>query len=219
MSDKQPNNLELWNSVCQTDPKHTKKANNGKYDFTAVDPQHQLQKATELFGPYGKAWGLKECHFRHHSVGEKEALILDAVFYYPDGEFEVYADMPYRWNDDAYKKITTLARSKALSTLGFNADVYLGQYDDEHYVKDMQAKYADEDQLRKMIFSAIRKASTAAILQSSRDRLDELRGNGAINKPLYDEGLQLISEQEKQLSNGAPPLDEQDAIRQQEIEA
>ena len=49
-------NLLLWNAVCKTDPKHTKKVTFGR-SFTAIDPHSQIMKATEQFGPVGEGWG------------------------------------------------------------------------------------------------------------------------------------------------------------------
>jgi hypothetical protein len=43
---------------------------------------------------------------------------------------------------DAPKKATTDALTKALSQLGFNADVFLGKFDDNKYVEDMKREFA-----------------------------------------------------------------------------
>src|SRR5689334_19053904 len=54
-------NMRVWNAVCRTDPKHTKRVNQ-RGGFTAIDAQYQIMEATRQFGPVGEGWG--------YSVGE-----------------------------------------------------------------------------------------------------------------------------------------------------
>lgn len=201
MSDQHSTNMEIWRQVCETDPKHVKKVDI-RGGFTSPDPQIQLRRATELFGPYGTAWGIKQCQWGMIEQEPKWTMTLDAVFFYPGGQFEISVDMPFRANDDCRKKLLTAARSKALSLLGFNADIFIGQYDDERYVSDMRTKFADEDKLRETMLKAIRTSQTDDALAKCRERLDDLRGDNAINKTLYDEALQAIEEQQRELSAG-----------------
>ena len=49
-------NLAIWNAVCRTDPKHTKRVNQ-RGGFTAIDAQYQIMEATRQFGPIGQGWG------------------------------------------------------------------------------------------------------------------------------------------------------------------
>ena len=44
------NNMEVWNRVCNTDPRHTKQVDT-RGGFTAIDAMYQVQNATEVFGP------------------------------------------------------------------------------------------------------------------------------------------------------------------------
>lgn len=48
-------------------------------------------------------------------------------------------------DEEAPKKSLTDAESKALSALGFSADVHLGLFDDSKYVNDLSAKVAEAD--------------------------------------------------------------------------
>lgn len=216
MSAEQNNPLELWNRVCKTDPNHTKQADNGKYKFTCVDPQHQLHEATAMWGPYGGKWGLKELRYSHHEIDAKHTIVLNATFFCPQATFEVCADMPFRWNDDAYKKLLTAARSKSLSLLGFNADVFLGQYDDERYVQEMRNKYADQDELRVTMLNVIADCHSDAQLEKCRERVKNMYSNNTINKTLRDECLEAIDGWQPP-QNGAPSKSEQEKIRQQEL--
>ena len=49
-------NTTIWDQVCKTDPRHTKKVNQ-RGGFTAIDAHYQVQRATEVFGPVGIGWG------------------------------------------------------------------------------------------------------------------------------------------------------------------
>ena len=47
-------------------------------------------------------------------------------------------------DDECYKKVSTDALTKGLSKLGFNADVFLGQWDDNRYVSQMKKEFAEK---------------------------------------------------------------------------
>lgn len=153
-------NLKLWNQVCETDPTHTKKVAYGKFKFTAIDAQYQIKRATELWGPYGTDWGLKDCVYsviREVQLFEKDyktketiesirsEIVLDAVFFYPDGNFDISSDMIYVAGGECRKKLLTDVTTKALSKLGFNSDVFEGKFDDNKYVQTMLAKHAKKE--------------------------------------------------------------------------
>jgi hypothetical protein len=129
------NNLELWQKVCTTDPKHTKKVSFGR-KFTAVDAMYQIKIATEQFGPYGSKWGVKALVYDNVTKPNGDILeaIIEGVFYYPGGEFPLSVDMVYKVGNDTRKKLLTSLTSKALSKLGFNADIFMGRFDDNNYV-------------------------------------------------------------------------------------
>lgn len=138
METSSPNgNMVLWDSVCTTDPRFAKKQTFGA-KLTAVNAQSQLRRATELWGPYGgeAGWGLRNLRFDliRAPGGDTatpetiQAIAVVAEFYWPGGAFEIAADIPYSPRDDCYKKVLTAARSKALLTLGFNADIPLKEF-------------------------------------------------------------------------------------------
>jgi len=138
------NNLELWDKVGTTDPKMTKEVKFGR-KFTAIDPIYQIRKATEQFGSYGKGFGLREIvHNFTDFVDERgnSVLITSAIFFYPGGEFplttssKMFTGKEPKYDEDVFKKIETDLTTKALSKLGFNADVFLGKFDDNKYVAD-----------------------------------------------------------------------------------
>lgn len=146
MPAKKKDNMELWNKYCETNPNITKRVQT-RGGFTAIDAQAQLQQATELFGPFGIAWGLDNLTYTVIADGKDSpiGISLQADFYYSfndkSGRFPLASDMVYKANDDCFKKLRTDCITKALSQLGFAADVFLGKFDDNKYVAEMNKKY------------------------------------------------------------------------------
>jgi hypothetical protein len=136
-------NLRIWNAVCKTDPAHTKRVNQ-RGGFTAIDAQYQIMEATRQFGPVGEGWGYDVGEFQivgplivvpvtlwHGSRDHKFGPILGCA--------EMVGQRPDR---DAPKKAVTDAITKGLSQLGFNADVFLGKFDDNKYLEDLKKEFA-----------------------------------------------------------------------------
>lgn len=138
----QNKNLELWEQVCTTDPNHTKRVNQ-RGGFTAINATYQMRQATEQWGAYGSKWGVDNCKYIYVR-DEKNKIIelaLEAEFYYPDGRFPLSADARYSPGQDCRKKVLTDLTTKALSKLGFSADVFLGMYDDNKYINHVRAMF------------------------------------------------------------------------------
>ena len=154
-------NIELWESVSETNPKYTKTFSRaGGFSGTSVNATYCIKKATEVFGAIGKAWGYvidKEQMLIGHSLGNetftKVHCVQVSLWYMLDGK---RYDVPPQFgqttfvgsnkngiftDEEAPKKSITDAVTKGLSLLGFNADIFLGQYDDNKYVNDMNDKY------------------------------------------------------------------------------
>ena len=141
-------NLDLWNKVEKTNPLHTKSANVRGNKITAIAPQTQIKNATEQFGSYGKTWGFKSIDFDYSMVSVNNVIVFKGVFFYPEGEFPIvssigaYMDKACKMPDqDFAKKAETDALTKALSKLGFNADVFMGLFDDHKYVQMMKDEF------------------------------------------------------------------------------
>lgn len=137
-------NLALWNAVCQTDQAFTKKVTM-RGGFTSINPTYQCRMATEQWGPQGAAWGIKDIRWEFHG----ESIIVSGTFWYPDGEFVQAVDDHWKDGDDTMKKCLTELQSKALSRLGFNADIFEGRWDDNRYVMDDQRDATPERQPRR----------------------------------------------------------------------
>lgn len=155
-------NMKLWDAVEKTDLSFTKHvAQRGGY--TAISPQYQLMKATEQFGAYGAGFGLSKSDMSFELFESTGIVIHKAEFFYVlDGkryEFPITNAIEAarttkngRFVDtDFAKKVETNTVSKALSKLGFNADVFMGMLEDNSYVQELQneialAKADDKDQ-------------------------------------------------------------------------
>jgi len=144
--EQQEQNLELWNSVCMTDPSHTKAVNFGR-KITAIDPYRQIQNATAQFGAAGVGWGWSVSNIQHLPTNEVCVLIRlwhgdDDRFIEQWGQASLYIDKDEKKKDtDCMKKATTDGITKCLSCLGFNADVFLGKFDDNKYVNDAKKHF------------------------------------------------------------------------------
>tara|TARA_R110002020_G_scaffold473701_1_gene703350 strand:- start:1297 stop:1851 length:555 start_codon:yes stop_codon:yes gene_type:complete len=148
------NNLELWERVQKTDPKHTKKAKIGGMSITAVAPQYQILNATREFGVYGQTWGFKNIDFDFTLVEKFKLVVLKATFFSPEGECQIvnsskiYMDRAETMVDaDFAKKMETDALTKVLSKMGFNADIFMGRFDDVKYVNEMKAEFKEKPSL------------------------------------------------------------------------
>ena len=138
-------NLELWNKVSKSDPKYLKKISFGRRSFTAIDPQYQVRCITEAFGPVGQGWGwTNETRFINLSNGDT-AVVADVCIWTVDkansfGPFsgcrKFFDAAKGRLNEDAPKMAITDGLTKAISHLGFNADVFLGEMDGNKYAAD-----------------------------------------------------------------------------------
>lgn len=139
--------MSLWDMVCKTDPDFTKQSEQ-KGGFTSINPYYQIREATRLWGPYGNNWGLEDVEIKMNS--DLGMVLLNAKFFCPETRFTIYnAIEPIsakgRRDADFLKKLETDTLTKALSKLGFNADVFMSQFDDLNYV----AERAAESQLEK----------------------------------------------------------------------
>ena len=143
-------NLELWRKVEKTNPKYTKQANVGGNKITSIAPQYQIMNVTEQFGSYGKTWGFKNIELDYTLVPEFNLIVFKAIFFYPDGEFptinsiKMFIDNAKLKIDDNFaKKLETDTLTKAISKLGFNADIFMGKFDDTRYLAEITKEFAE----------------------------------------------------------------------------
>jgi uncharacterized short protein YbdD (DUF466 family) len=165
-------NLKLWNSVCKTDPNHTKKVNQ-RGGFTAIDAHYQVQCATKAFGPIGEGWG-----FETSTPIFQNTMIVVPVYVWHGkrensfgpilGCAEMFGNRP---DADAPKKATTDGITKALSMLGFNADVFLGKFDDNKYVNQMKKEFSEPHMTREEAVAKIQGAKSLPDLKEAWEQI------------------------------------------------
>jgi hypothetical protein len=139
-------NLRIWSQVEKTDPAHTKKVNLG-HSFTAISAAYQIKRATETFGPIGEGWGYDAGEPIFHDL----MVFVPVTLWHGDRTHKFgpmfggaeWKNQKGRIDSDALKKATTDALTKLLSQLGFNADVFLGLFDDNKYVAELKAEFAE----------------------------------------------------------------------------
>ena len=199
------NNLDLWERVEKTDPDFVKDASIGKRKITAIDPQYQLKNATREFGQYGSKWGLKDIEWGMIDIGDTKLATISAIFFTPNGEVATGNSMKMSYmskgygdksgyiviDDDYRKKLMTNTLSKELSRLGFNADVFMGKWDDEKYVQTLAEEKAQGK-------AEIEKARVTKDLEEIKD-VEKLREYYTKNKGLGVEIEKLITDKGKEL--------------------
>jgi hypothetical protein len=207
MSDK---NMQIWAQVEKTDTRFTKKAKVNGQDITSLSGTAMVMRATELFGPVGIGWGWKiieerfdEGHEIYVGEGDKRSCIgreightlKIALWFTQDGqrgEIEQYGCTRYQYktsygmttDGEAPKKSLTDAIKKALSMLGFSADVFLGLFDDQAYVNQLKEEQAIEQAADK----------DAEILRQKQERLDWLNSAvETIGKAVTSHELKMLN--------------------------
>ena len=207
-------NTEIWDQVSVTPPEMTKDVRFGKRHYTTIDPQWQLLEATKLWGPYGHKWGLRNIDWTIVETNEVDrespyklsAIVLKAEFFYPldDGKevsFEIMNDDRFRANEECLKKLVTNTRSKALSWVGFSADVFMGKFDDLGYVRDLETRFGDQNKLVTAVMAKVKTAKDAGELDKYRERLKKMIVEKTIdNAALGRELLDAVDDREQELS-------------------
>lgn len=163
-------NMSIWKLVEKTDVRYTKEARVGGQNITSLNGTAMIMKATEVFGPAGIGFGWSVLDERYdkgvemfYGEGDKRVSLgfelnhtVKISFWFKlngeRGEIEQYGCTPYLYKSkfgtttdgEAPKKSLTDAIKKALSMLGFSADVFLGLFDDRDYVAQRTEEVAIE---------------------------------------------------------------------------
>ena len=194
---KKNSNMKLWDSVEKTNPKYTKKVNQ-RGGFTAIGAQYQLRTATETFGSFGTGWGVRsETIEKWEDVGLAVYQAHLWYYYEVDGdkvselhEFPIHSSIKYhnngRVDDDFFKKVATDALTKGLSKLGFNADVFMGKFDDNKYVNKLTNMNGT---WKKEVTDA-----SDGLSESDKESILNYVKNGSINSNNYKKALSRIDE-------------------------
>lgn len=149
--------LRHWNILGKTDPRHTKPFQRaGGFRGTATRPIWTEYRLTEHFGPCGIGWGCDEPAFSLIPAGD-ELLVFCTLcaWYMEDGKraslYGIGGDKVLakdknglRTNDEAYKAAFTDALGNAFKHVGAGADIHMGLFEDDKYVREMRREFGDE---------------------------------------------------------------------------
>lgn len=147
-----PGNTRFWDAVCETDPAHTTKINQ-RGGFTAICAQYQRHQATKLWGPEGEGWEV-DAKYDTLEIGDTTLAIVDLQLKWREKTTDEWRkcqpqrgasvlNAKGRIDTDAFKKAGTDAMTASLAkSIGFNADVFLGKFDDNKYVAEMKRKHS-----------------------------------------------------------------------------
>jgi hypothetical protein len=215
-------NMNLWDSVYTTDPAHTKKfQKKGGLKGTTAAPMYLIRKATALWGPMGEKWGVRivseHCvdgaplfHETLGLVGREVLHVVQIELIHPTGTVPAFGQTILAGKDkngfftdeDAPKKSLTDALTKALSWLGFSADIYMGLYDDAKYVEAVRKEIAEK------------KAGDAGktLKEETMKTLNEAAEQGivalrAVYRTLSDEAKEICSSENANLKARADAAD------------
>jgi hypothetical protein len=203
-------NLSIWGAVEKTEPSATKQSQVSGRTETSINGTYMFKRATEQFGPCGIGWGYEIAEERMdrgapiqfdaegNPIEYSETHTIKLRFWYKLGEdfgsILSYGHTQYKYmagqgdnrymrvDGEAPKKSLTDAIKKALSMLGFSADIFMGQFDDREYVQEQvnaellkKADDKDEEALRQRKEYEDWKSNNLAAMQKAVS-LNELQG-------------------------------------------
>lgn len=162
MKDANKDNFALWNRHADVDPKFTKPISGKDYGGTSPNPQYVIRCLTEMFGPVGKGFGWSVLAEAFEPLGDTHLHWCRIRFWWRDEQGEhsveeygqtkaayVTSKGSHRVDEDAPKKSLTDAIIKGASHLGVAANIFLGRWDDQKYVAQVNAEYRDEERKEK----------------------------------------------------------------------
>lgn len=149
-------NLRIWEALYKTDPKHTKPFTRaGGFKGTATRPIWLTKRLTEHFGPAGIGWGMEKPDFQTVSAGDEILVFCTVALWYVEGAkrglvYGVGGDKVLAkrqsggfTNDEAFKASYTDALSNAMKQIGVSADIHMGMFEDDKYVREVTEEFSD----------------------------------------------------------------------------
>jgi hypothetical protein len=156
MTETPEHNLRHWSRFDDIDPKFTKAITGKPYKGTSPNPQYVIRCLTEIFGPVGVGFGWHVIVEGFQPLGEKTLHWCRIQFWHTDraNAFESYGQTMavYKTKDgflmvdeDAPKKSLTDAIIKAASHVGIAANIFLGRWEDQKHLAEVEAEYRAKD--------------------------------------------------------------------------
>ena len=175
------NHMELWDKVKVTDPAAVKKITGKPYQGNSPKPYWLIERATEVFGPIGKGWGVTVKSERFERLSDTDVLhvAVVSVWYTVDGERTQTFDQmggtkacymtgkgALMVDEDAGKKSVTDGMVKCLSMIGFAGDIFSGMWDDSKYVEWAGDQYRPQPDVA-AILKGIANSSSIDLLKTN----------------------------------------------------
>lgn len=149
-------NLSLWDQFADIDPKFTKPISGKDYGGTSPNAHYVIRCLTEMFGPIGQGFGWHVIAENIEHFGETAVHWCRIEFWHTDRKntFETYGQtkMAYKTqkgyikvDEDAPKKSMTDAVTKAAAQVGVAANIFLGRWDDNQYVQEVNREFRQKE--------------------------------------------------------------------------
>ncbi len=148
-------NMRHWKRFEDIDPAFTKPITGKAYKGTSPNPQYVIRCLTEIFGPVGVGFGWTVAAEDFTPMGDEVLHWCRIQFWHTDraNTFDSYGQTKalmktkngMMLDEDAPKKSLTDAIVKAASHVGIAANIFLGRWDDQKYVAEVNAEYRAED--------------------------------------------------------------------------
>ena len=168
----------LWDEFADIDPKFTKPITGKQYKGTSPSPQYVILCLTKLFGPVGVGFGWEIVNEGFQPLGDEILHWCRIRFWHTDraNTFEHYGQTKALMktkngmmaDEDAPKKSLTDAVIKAASHIGIASNIFLGRWDDQKYVQELDANFRAQE-AEKDISDAIAQLSETTTLTELAD--------------------------------------------------
>ena len=190
-------NMELWKSVCETDPKYVKNfRKGGGFSGSSPNATYVVRRLTEIFGPAGIGWGMEitESFFQEgHIIEVIDGIAVKHVVHICRGRLWYMWEGEKRFtseqfgqtdfvgknkyglftDEEAPKKTITDLRGKLASTLGFCSDIHLGMWDDNKYIAYLRAKGQQEEKQKQNSTAKDQKETLESWIKIAMNQKDE----------------------------------------------
>lgn len=149
-------NLKIWEQFADIDPKFTKSITGKPYKGTSPNPHYVIKCLTEMFGPVGVGFGWDVEAEGFQPMGEELLHWCRIRFWHSDPDtrgFSAYGQTKavmktrngFMSDEDAPKKSLTDAITKAAAQIGIASNIFLGRWDDNKYVAEVDKEYREAE--------------------------------------------------------------------------
>lgn len=182
-------NLNIWEKFEDIDPKFTKAITGKAYKGTSPNPQYVIKCLTEMFGPVGQGFGWRVVAEAFEPLGQEVLHWCRIEFWHTDraNTFESYGQTKAAYgtnagkfmvDEDAPKKSLTDAIIKAASHIGIAANIFLGRWDDQKYVAEVNAEYRASERSAAPAPKTVEKPNGTEMTEFEAEVAQTIRGIG-----------------------------------------